>query len=245
MKSKASLEAHLDSLLNVSLTEMGFKREQCLIFQQEMLNVRRLLRFPTRTSNGVLHFSANCAIRFEIIEQLLGNGEPLSPTLMMPLHLLSPEKRFYEWELLETDSEGLIKKVIRECKQFALPFMDRMSVLNAFKSQLLFETDYYSKVVEAEVDGKHFDLTQCDDETIKLVLSPEQRIRNLAAIYVLEGRKCEALRMIDAECDKLNVAGQLPPRIAQRLRWEQLKKQLNECILEDGSPGKEPLQLSR
>jgi hypothetical protein len=212
--SLVAVEKSLDSLLLAPLLKLGFNRIQKLIFQRELTDVRQLLRFPTRLHKDMMVFSANGAIRFERIESLLGNKERLVPTLMMPIHLLRPSKEHFEWPFGSGSSGRLIGSALADCRQYLLPFLERMSVVEAFKAQLLYENVYYAKP-----EGRE------KEERLKLVLSPEQRIQKLAAIYVLEGKRDVAEHLIDSELAKL-VGGQLPPQIAQRFRWGQFKRAL-------------------
>jgi hypothetical protein len=95
---------------------------------------------------------------------------------------------------------------------------------------LLYEIDYYARIAAqrqgSEADIVKFDLALQDDGRLKLVLGSELRVAKLAAIYVLEGNKGAAEHLIDSELAKLMGSKPLPPQIAQRLRWERLKKAL-------------------
>jgi hypothetical protein len=195
-----------------------------------MPGVKQLLRFPTRLQDNIMLFNVNGAIRFEKIEELLGNADPLSPTLMMPVHLLRPSKEHIEWQFIPESSRGLIDQVLADCRQYLLPFLETMSVVESLKSQLLYEIDYYARIAAqrqgSEADIVKFDLALQDDGRLKLVLGSELRVAKLAAIYVLEGNKGAAEHLIDSELAKLMGSKPLPPQIAQRLRWERLKKAL-------------------
>jgi hypothetical protein len=230
--SLVSTEKLLDSLLAEPLLESGFRRAQQLIFRRDMPGVKQLLRFPTRLQDNIMLFNGNGAIRFEKIEELLGNADPLSPTLMMPVHLLRPSKEHIEWQFIPESSRGLIDQVLADCRQYLLPFLERMSVTEALKSQLLYEIEHYANAaaqrarLSSEAERVQFDVALQNDGRLRLVLGPEQRVEKLAAIYVLEGKKDAAEHLIDSELAKLRGAKQLPPQIAQRLRWERLKKSL-------------------
>ncbi len=230
--SITTLEALLDSSLAEPLQSFGFERVQRLIFQKNLPEVRQLLRFPTRIESGIMLFSANAAIRFDKIEELLGNADPLCPTLMMPVHLLKPGSEFCEWKFAPESSSGVLDLVLADCRQFLLPFVERMSALETLKLQLLYEIDHYATVarqraqLSSETERTKFDVAIKNDGKLRLVLSPEQRVEKLAAIHVLEGRKDEAERLIDSEILKLKEGRQLPPMVAKRVRWEGLKKAL-------------------
>jgi hypothetical protein len=231
-KSLVSSEKLLDSLLAKPLLELGFRRADRLVFRRDMSGITQLLRFPTRLQNNVMLFNANAAIRFETIEGLLRNTDPLSPTLMMPVHLLRPGKEHIEWEFHPESSAGLVEQVLADCRQYLLPFLDRMSVMESLKSQLLYEIEHYANAsvqrarLSSEAERRQFDVALQNDQRLKLVLGPQQRIEKLAAIYVLEGNNGAAEHLIDSELAKLKEAKPLPPQIAQRLRWERLKDAL-------------------
>jgi len=230
--SLVSTEKLLDSLLAEPLLELGFRRAQRLIFRRDMAGVKQLLRFPTRLQDNLMLFNANGAIRFERIEELLGNADPLSPTLMMPVHLLRPTKEHIEWQFIPQPSRCLIDQVLADCRQYLLPFLERMSVMPALKSQLLYEIEHYANAavqrarLSSEAERVQFDLALQNDGRLRLVLGPEQRIEKLAAIYVLEGNKGAAEHLIDSELAKQREAKPLPPQIAKCLRWERLKEAL-------------------
>jgi hypothetical protein len=131
------MEKLLDSLLADPLLKLGFKRIQRLIFARELKDVRQLSRFPARLQCNVMLFNVNGAIRFEKIEGLLANKDPLTPTLMMPVHLLRPSKEHVEWQFDSESSGRLIDQVLADCRQYLLPFLETMSVMEALKLQLL------------------------------------------------------------------------------------------------------------
>jgi hypothetical protein len=230
--SLAPIEKLLDSLLAEPLLDLGFRRAQRLVFRKDMGAITQLLRFPTRLQNSVMLFNANGAIRFEKIEELLGNADPLSPTLMMPVHLLRPSREHIEWQFFPQSSGGLIAQVLADCRQYLMPFLERMSAMETLKSQLLYEVEHYANAavqrarLSSEAERVQFDLAHQNDGRLRLVLGPEQRIEKLAAIYVLEGDKDAAQHLIDSELAKLRGSKPLPPQIAQRLRWERISRTL-------------------
>lgn len=230
------MENLLDRLLAKPLFELGFERARRLIFERKMPGIRQLLRYPTRFQNNIMLLNANCAIRFEKIEELLGNADPLSPTFMMPVHLLRPDKVHREWQFVPESSEYLIDQLLADCRQYLLPFLETMSVMEALKSQLLFEIDHYANLevqragLSSESEKMKIDVAFQNGIRLRLVLGPEQRVEKLAAIYVLEGKRDVAVRLIDSELAKLRRLRQLPPQIAQRMRWERLKKTLLSSI---------------
>jgi hypothetical protein len=230
--SLAPMEKLLDSLLAGPLLVLGFRRVERLIFQRDLPGIKQLLRFPTRLQGNRMLFNANGAIRFENIEELLGEGDPLSPTLVMPVHLLRPSKEYIEWQFPSESPEGLIEKVLADCRQCLLPFFERMSEMKTLKSQLLYEVEHYANVaaqrarLSSEAERIQFDVALQNDGRLRLVLGQEQRVEKLAAIYVLEGDKDAAKHLIDSELAKVRGSKPLPPKIAQRLRWERLREKL-------------------
>jgi hypothetical protein len=177
-----------------------------------------------------MFFNVNGAIRFEKIEELLGNTDPLSPTLMMPVHILRPNREHIEWQFIPESSGGLIDQVLADCRQYALPFLEKMSVMETLKSQLLSEFEHYASSaaqragLRSEAERVQFDVALQNDGRLRLVLSPEQRVEKLAAIYVLEGKKDSAQYLIDSELAKLKRANQSPPQRVRWLRWERLRE---------------------
>jgi hypothetical protein len=230
--SLTPMEKLLDSLLAEPLLGLGFRLAQRLVFQKHVSGITQLLRFPTRLQNSVMLFNSNGAIRFEKIEELLGNADSLSPTLMMPVHLLRPSKEHIEWQFLPESSGGLIEQVLADCRQYLLPFLERMSAMETLKSQLLYEVEHYASAavqrarLSSEAERVQFDVALQNDGRLRMVLGPEQRVEKLAAIYVLEGNKDAAQHLIDSELARLRGSKPLPPKIAQRLRWERLSEAL-------------------
>ncbi len=230
--SLVSMEELLDSLLAQPLLELGFKRARQLIFQANLAEVKWILRFPTQFRNNIMLFNVNGAIRFEKIEELLGNADPLAPTLTMPVHLLRPDRQHTEWQFIPESSGLVIGQVLTDCKQYLLPFLEKMSVIMLLKSQLLYEIEHYENVtaqraqLSSEAERTEFDVTIQNDGRLRLILGPEQRVEKLAAIFVLDGERRSAEHLIDSELAKLKGAKKLPPQTAQRLRWERLKKAL-------------------
>ncbi len=70
------------------------------------------------------------------------------------------------------------------------------------------------------------DTASMNDNKLRLPLNLDQRIEKLAAIYVIEGMKDAARRLINSQLAKLRVANPMPPHIAQYVRWERLKTTL-------------------
>ena len=107
-----------------------------------------------------------------------------------------------------------------------------MGTIERLKTQLLYEIDHFAEVaalgakMSSDVEQTKFRVALQNDGKLRLVLSPQQRIERLAAIYVLEGKRDDAEQLIDRELAKLSEAKQLPPRVSQRLRLERLKKTL-------------------
>jgi hypothetical protein len=226
------LEKLLDQKLTAPLSELGFGKVNRLIFLREVKGVGQLIRFPTRLENQVLMFNANAAIRFERIEALLGNIDPMVPTLMLPIHLLRPNTAYLEWKLSIEGSEGLVETVITNCRLYLLPLFERWGSIESLKSQLLFETAHYlnvsgrSIILNSEVENLFFRTPPQNDGKPKSVLNPDQRVEKLAAIFALEGRADFATQLIDRELLELSKQRQSPPQIARRIRFESLKKTL-------------------
>lgn len=234
--SVAQLEKLLDAKLAEPLGELGFERAQRLIFQREIPEVRQLIRFPTRLENKVMLFNANAAVRFERIETLLGNVDPLFPTLMMPIHLLRPNRNYLEWKLSSECHDDLVEAVVGDCRQYLLPLFASFSSIESLKSQLLFEIEQsgcasgHPMTLSLEAEQLKFKGSLQNDGKQKSVLSPDQRVEKLAAIFVLEGNLDSAMRFIDFELTELSKKKQLPPQIARRVRLETLKKSLNKAL---------------
>ena len=223
-RTLASTEQQLNSLLAKPLLQLGFRQAECLIFQREMPEIRQLLRFPTRSRSGEVRFNVNGAVRFERIERLLGNLDPLMPTFMMPVHWLRPSNDYVEWQFVAHSPGDLIDRVLTDCRLYVVPFLEAFSVIARLKGQLLYELEYFEGVA-AQRDRTGPEVPQ-NDGRLKLVVSPEQRIEKLAAIYVLEGKQEAARGIIESELVKLRASMGSQRDIALRARWEKLKKVL-------------------
>lgn len=201
-------ERVLNLALEKPLRELGFMENDLLVFKKVSGEGSFFIRFPFRDSGeGV--FGVNGAVRFDAIENILGNHDACMPTFMIPLHWVKSQREPVEWIFSETKLTEVVDAVVAECRCCLIPFLDKFKDICYMENQLKFEMNYYAQ-------------DQRDLNVIVLPLTPDQRIEKLAASYVLSGRIENAKRLIDDYLLKLLNERQLPPVKARVGRVKQL-----------------------
>lgn len=173
---EAKLDNELHALLLGRMERLGFKAANAVCFVRPIAERKQLITLTTRNERGKLKFSCALGVRFESIESMLrpDNNSDTYPTISCPIHLLRPERTFYEWEGSDTQSVTVAAdSVIQEIVEVESEFFDRFSTLERVKHELM---------------GSDF-LKYC-------VLSVHQRIGILAAISLLKGQRSEAEELL-------------------------------------------------
>ena len=114
----------------------------------------------------------------------------------MPLHLLLPDRKYFEWEMgTAADLERDRPAVMEAIHKWALPFLDTQSDLNRVKLAL-----------------------GSDNPSDWFVLDPEARTSTLAAIDCVQGDRSAALSRLERALKELESAPSKKRYPLQRLR---------------------------
>lgn len=196
-------ERTLGAELRKPLDDLGFRSQGVLDFLRKTPFGGETLRFGGRMDDQQLcKISGTAGIFFRSVEHLLNPGRSpgsLSPTIMVPLHLLHEDHEYFEWIMGRVEDAPLVAtEIVAEAEEYALPFFERYSQIEEVKQRL-----------ESPNPADWF------------VLTPEQRVMILAAIEQVTGYTEKALRLIDeALADR---ADALPKR---RLPLEKLRAEI-------------------
>lgn len=194
----------LDGFLEDLTSRLSFCRAEPLVYARPAHEATALLSFPYRLdARGPCCFACNVWLRFEVLEQHLGDaaGKPTDPTISMPLHLLRENKTFTEWQFSRPENlESLRETILIDLRRHALPFIEKYSKLAHLRSRL-----------ESPSARDWF------------VLDPEQRVGLLAVIRFVQGDKTGALETLDHALTERETG--LPKK---RLPIEAVRKRLTE-----------------
>jgi hypothetical protein len=225
--SLKGFESQLDVALREPMKKLKFAHAERLIFRNQNVDKVFLVRFPTRWWNKAMWFNMNAAIRFDAIETLLGNIDPLCPTVMMPIHLLRPQQDYLQWRFSIEELDRIIETVVDNIKAYVLPFFEKLDGIEKLKSQLLHEIERNKWASEqrarfaTEAERTSFNVMLRENEGLRLVLDPMQRLEKLAAIYVAEGNKDLARSAIDSALAEIE---DTVPQVRQAGRRRSLEK---------------------
>lgn len=166
------LEKTTHVLLSERLRRIGFETVGFLSFCRTVDGCNQLINVGCRSEGGKLKLTCTLGVRFDVIESLLRpkNLDKSYPTVSCPVHLLRPEREYYEWEG-GNDEEVMIavESMIAEIHEVGLGFFDRFKTIEAVKK------DLSGSVVSSW-----------------LILSPHQRTTTLAAIALVRGERSDA-----------------------------------------------------
>ena len=173
-----SFDESLGGLLEDRLSPLGFRRYRCLEFIRGPSTAVEILNFGSRKTEQGFSFSFSVGIRFERVEEVLRpESSDLSyPTIMMPIHLLHEERKFFEWFVVDSSqpADSILDEVVSEVENFAEPFFRRFRTLRAVKANL-----------------------ESNRPIDWFVLSSQQRVATLAAIFAVMDDKAGALAILD------------------------------------------------
>lgn len=174
MKTQEAKEL-LKELVAPFLKDSGFMRKGGFSFIRTAENrVERIGFSFFRDRMGKMRFSFGVGIRFREIEQILNpkaDAKDDSPTIGLPVHLLEPERIYYDWVLSNDSNLSQLKdEILGKIEKYAFTFFSTYSeigdVLESLKS----------------TDPRHW-----------FALNPEQRIATMTAIEFIQGRKEAAI----------------------------------------------------
>ena len=179
MKVRTSELAVLRAELREPMERIGFLNSEALDFVRSSPFGSETLRFGGRLDESArLQISGTAGLVFGDIERVLRQagkeGSSLSSTILMPLHLLHPDRQYYEWSMGGVESAPAVaSQIMAEVERFALPFFEK-----------------YGQITEVK-------RTLEQDRPPWFVLTPVQRIQVLAAIELVYGSPARALAILD------------------------------------------------
>ena len=172
-------QKHLDVLLVRLLTNLGFRRTECLEYSRSMNDATALLSWPCRLdARGFPAFNCIAGVEFELLSGLLDlNAIGAAPGFGLPIHFLRRDKRFVEWKFSEAkDLEDLSGTIQADLEALAIPFLERYSKLAELR-----------EVVESPNKS----------DWINVGLDVDRRVCMLAAIRFIEGDETGAMGVLD------------------------------------------------
>jgi len=197
----SALEKTAHHLLSECLRRLGFEAVGFLSFCRNVDGCNRLINVGGRSEAGKMKLTCTLGVRFDVIEAFLRpkNVDKSYPTVSCPVHLLRPEREYYEWEgRNEKELTIAAESIIAVIQDVGLGFFDRFKTIDAVKEEL---------------SGSA--VSNC------LILSPHQRTGTLAAIALANGDRSEAERLFaDAMKDPRN------QNLGKTRLLEELRKQL-------------------
>lgn len=168
----SGLEQTTHDLLFERLRRIGFEAVEFLSFCRKVHGCSQLINVGCRFEGGRLKFTCTLGVRFDVIESLLRptNKDKSYPTVSCPVHLLRPEREYYEWEGGSNEELMIaVESMIAEIQEVGLQFFDRFKTIEAVKEEL-----------------------SGSAASNWLILTPHQRTGTLAAIALVRGERSEA-----------------------------------------------------
>lgn len=197
----SALEKTAHDLLSERLRPIGFEPIGCLSFSRSTDDCKQLINVGGRTDGGKLKFTCTLGVRFDELESLLRpkSEDESYPTVSCPIHLLRPEREYYEWEGgNEEELTIAVESMIAEIHEVGFEFFEKFKRIEAVEEEL---------TSSAVSDW--------------LILSPHQRTSTLGAIAVARGERTRAERLF---ADALNDPRNQNP--GKRRLLEELRGQL-------------------
>ena len=177
MTRRAS-ERALSAALQGPLADRGFEEVGALDFFRPNDLGGYTLRFGTRLDQERrVRVSGTVGIVFLSLNRIVGLGDEVDerfPTVMMPIHLLHPDRSYREWTMaVPSDAPAVASEIVQEVDAFALPFLTAFGQIDAVKGAL-----------------------QSPHPRDWFMLNPEQRLVVLAAIEQLAGQPDQAKELL-------------------------------------------------
>ena len=175
MMELGEAKKELETAISSACEPFGFLRQSPLVWLRSKTADEFLLAGLRKDARGYFAVTASVAIRFGAISKLLEGSPTNGIHINIPMHLLSSERKFAEWQFTDKRQiEALIPLIAGEFGTRAMPFFERFGTLEGMRDKLRLGTpkDWFA-------------------------LSAEQRTELLAAIEVALGHQTDALKLID------------------------------------------------
>lgn len=169
----------LDQHLVELTAQLGFARIESLRYGRPMHEATCHLSFPCRLGPANVFFTMIVGLRFHCLARWLEiEPDDGRATLAQPINLLRSDTRYTEWPFSNSeDIKQLTNSIVADITTYALPFADRYS--QAANLRAVVESPKAVDWVEAG-------------------LNDDRRITFLAAMQLIEGDRCSALRTLES-----------------------------------------------
>jgi hypothetical protein len=141
MKTKAGYRL-VKAAMQERLERFGFRRVAQVEFGRPDGDGLSKLSFPARQATpDEVRVTCHVSVHFAQVADLVSaDVEVFRPWVCSPIHLLRPNKAISEWSLhSEGGVPGVADAMVLEIEQFALPYIDRYSRLDAIREALASE----------------------------------------------------------------------------------------------------------
>ena len=135
----SKLEKMLGNFLADRLQEFGFLPVDVLSFIRCIDDLKQIINAGGRHENRKLKFTCILGVRFEQIESILrpNENDDSYPTVCCPIHLIAPERKYYEWEGGNEEELAIAAdSMIAELHEVGFDYFDRFSTLEAVEEEL-------------------------------------------------------------------------------------------------------------
>lgn len=162
----------LHERLRKELSAIGFDAIGELCYRRTVGACKQLINVECRMDGGMLKFSCTLGLRFDDVESILRpqTKDECYPTVSCPIHVLRPERTFYEWEgSCDAEFEISASSLATEVREVGLTFFDQFATLESV--------------------GAHLSSDEVSDY---FMLASHQRVGVLAAISIVNGDRANA-----------------------------------------------------
>lgn len=165
----------LDSSSTMACKSLGFARQAPLTCTRSRTSDEFILFGVRKDARGYFAVTASVAMKFKAISKLLDGTPNNGIHINVPLHMLSPDRKFSEWQFSDVAQlESIVSTITTELNARALPFFDSFGTSEGMRDRLRseFPKDWFS-------------------------LTGEQRIELLAALEASLGNQGMAVKLLD------------------------------------------------
>jgi hypothetical protein len=169
-------------LVDDPLAALGFARHEFLIYSRPAGDCLHVIAFGRRRESGASFVTCGVGVMFPRLHGMLwpddAGTDALPWTFGSPIHLLSQDRKYFEWKLPTRKPKTVAEEIMRRIREQGLPYLLRFSTL----------PEVYRTLVEPSWPAW-------------LALDPSHRICALAAIEVASGDRATAIARLQDEID--------------------------------------------
>lgn len=200
-----STEERITTRLLPTLAHKGFSKKRSGLLTGTWGSAEAQVGVSARRdkTTAKLFVTLSVGVRFEDVERLRQRAyvDPDCPTVGVPIHLLHEGGKFVEWD---ASNPGIISALSEQIENYAIPFFQKFHDLNEVLAALQSENplDWFTE-------------------------TPESRVPTIVAILAVQGRRHDALELLDREIESLQ-SSQAPPANARRFKLQKLRNRIVE-----------------